>query len=163
MHRPVRVSGSDVTSRRMPGVVVSAHRPVAPDGSCRLPVEHTGSRSPRALCVYWALHGRPPCPCLLCRSALESFVSAQRWTHELVSAAGARTDIGDTRAVLDAGAEASWGRGSSPVAEAVPSHNRALQRGWLQYLGCLWGRRKTLSTVPRSEPAEGAQHIRTLW
>lgn len=122
MQSLVRVSGSDVTSRSMPGVVVSAYRPVAPDGTCRLPVEHTGSRSSRALWVYWALHGRRHWACLLFRSALESFVSAQRWTHELVSAAGARTDIGDTGAVLDARAEASWGRGSSPVAEAVPSH-----------------------------------------
>lgn len=85
-----------------------------------------GSRSPRALWVYWALHGRRHCTCLLFRSALESFVSAQRWTHELVSAAGARTDIGDTGAALDAGAEASWGRGSSPVAETVPSHTGLL-------------------------------------
>lgn len=144
----------------MPGVVVIVHRPVAPYGSCRPPVKHTGSRSPRALWVYWALHGRRHCACLLFRSALESFVSAQRWTHERVSAAGAQTDIGDTGAVLDADAEASRGRGLSPVAEAVPSHTGRLPpRGWLQYLGCLWGRRKTLNTVPRSEPAEGGHPV----
>jgi hypothetical protein len=152
----------------MPGVVVSVHRPVAPDGSCRPSVKHAGSCrpsvkhagscrpsvkhagscrpsvkhagscrpsvrhagscSPRALWGYWALHGSRLCARLLFRSALESFVSAQRRTHERVSAAGARTGIGDTGAFLDVGAEASWGRGSSPPTQGA-SGEPSLQRG----------------------------------
>lgn len=151
----------------MPGVVVSVHRPVAPDGSCRPPVKHTGSRSPRALWVYWALHGRRHCAFLLFRSALESFVSAQRWTHERVSAAGARTDTGDTGAVLDAGAEASWGRGSSPVAEAVPSHTgrwRTLSpEGLAPMLRLPVGSWKDPQYCSKSRAGGGARPCGTLW
>lgn len=89
----------------------SSYRPVTPDGSCRPSVEHAGSRSPRALSVFCALHGRWHYAVLLFRSALESFVSARRWTHERVSAAGGRRDFGYTGVALDPGSEASRGRG----------------------------------------------------
>lgn len=122
MQSSLRLPQRNAISWSMPGVVVGVHRPVTPDGSCRPSVEHAGSRSPRALWVFCALHGRWHYTLLLFRSALESFVSARRWTHERVSAAGGRRNFGYTRAALDPDSEVSRGRGSSPVAEAVPSH-----------------------------------------
>lgn len=132
-------------------------------GHYKPPVEHDGSRSPHALSGYCTLHGRRPCAFLLFRSALESFVSAQQWTYERVSAAGGRRDLGASGAVLDPGAEASRGRGSSPVAEAVPSHsgrppprdNPLARRLGFCFQAGLGSARKTLDTVPRREPQRG--------